>query len=252
MPWSEASILDARPAGSVLLCDPVEELPLARCDWRRRAAGDVMLIELKCRARTGEKSVMRQNHDHEWCYFPNMTPEQALLLRTFDGMEDRRTRFVVRIAFEDPVMRADATKRQSVEIRSMAFVQTRLDCEDGPRANPGDAAQLRGIPKEGGKNMPGLSLADPARYAPAARCPGLNGQHTSNRLEKPFRERLDRTAEADGVSLTVNQGRTDPCDLDGHGHLAVAAAGDLVARFLFAAGPDGYRIKGPERSGRFQ
>lgn len=103
------------------LFEPVEELPLACCDARSQADGDLMIMELKYRERTGEIYVMRHNPDHEWWYFPNMTPDQALLLKTYDSETDGRARFMGHTAFEDPNMRPDAKKRQSVEIRTMAF-----------------------------------------------------------------------------------------------------------------------------------
>ncbi|TNJ47798.1 VOC family protein [Phaeobacter sp. B1627] len=79
------------------------------------------------------------------------------------------------------------------------------------------------------------------------------------------------------LELTVNKDRTTPYDLgDGYGHLAVVVedleaahaqveaaggaprdivdfrpAGDRVARFFFAADPDGYQIEVIEKGGRF-
>lgn len=80
------------------------------------------------------------------------------------------------------------------------------------------------------------------------------------------------------LELTINKDRSAPYDLgDGYGHLAVSVAdldaeharfeveglaprklvefrpdGELVARFFFAADPDGYQIEVLERSGRFK
>ncbi len=103
------------------LFETVEELPLACCDARSHVADDMLVMELKYRERTGEIYVMRHSDDHRWWYFPRMTPEQALLLKTYDSATDGRARFMGHTAFEDPNTPPNALKRQSIEIRTMAF-----------------------------------------------------------------------------------------------------------------------------------
>ncbi|MGI9500387.1 MAG: CmcJ/NvfI family oxidoreductase [Geminicoccaceae bacterium] len=103
------------------LFETVEELPLACCDAQSHAADDMLVMELKYRERTGEIYVMRHSADHRWWYFPRMTPEQALLLKTYDSATDGRARFMGHTAFEDPNTPPNALKRQSIEIRTMAF-----------------------------------------------------------------------------------------------------------------------------------
>ena len=72
---------------------------MACCDARSQADGDLMLMELKYRERTGEIYVMHYNPDHQWWYFPNMTPDQALLLKTYDSQTDGRARYMGHTAF---------------------------------------------------------------------------------------------------------------------------------------------------------
>lgn len=103
------------------LRDPVEELPLAMCDATSQAAGDMLRMDLKYRERTGEIYVMRYSPEHRWRYFPHMTADQAVLLKTFDSETDGRARFVGHAAFEDPTTPPDAKKRESIEVRTMAF-----------------------------------------------------------------------------------------------------------------------------------
>jgi len=103
------------------LFNPVEELPLALCDGRSATDEDMLVMELKYRERTGEIFVMRYAPEHRWFYFPDMTPEQAILLKTYDTAEDGRARFVGHTAFEHPATSPDARKRQSIELRTMAF-----------------------------------------------------------------------------------------------------------------------------------
>lgn len=99
----------------------VEELPLAMCDATTHAGEDMLRMDLKYRERTGEIYVMRHSPAHRWYYFSDMHADQALLLKTYDTMTDGRARFMGHTAFEDPTTRHDAQKRESIEVRTMAF-----------------------------------------------------------------------------------------------------------------------------------
>jgi hypothetical protein len=99
----------------------VEELPLAMCDARTEEPGDLLLMALKYRDRTGEIYVMRYSPKHRWYYFPQMEAQHALLLKTYDSETDGRARFMGHTAFEDPNTPPDAMRRESIELRTMAF-----------------------------------------------------------------------------------------------------------------------------------
>lgn len=103
------------------LTEPVEELPLAMCDATSQNDGDMLRMELKYRERTGEIYVMRHAPSHRWVYFPHMTAADALLFKTYESETDGRARFVGHTAFEDPTTPPDARKRESIEVRTMAF-----------------------------------------------------------------------------------------------------------------------------------
>jgi hypothetical protein len=99
----------------------VEERPLAMCDVQSCADKDFFKLFLRYRDRVGENYVMSHNPQHKWWYFPGMTPQQAILLKTFDSATDGRARFVGHTAFEDPTSKPDAPMRESVEIRTICF-----------------------------------------------------------------------------------------------------------------------------------
>jgi hypothetical protein len=99
----------------------VDELPLAMCDATTHAPDDMLRMELKYRERTGEIYVMRYSPAHRWVYFPQMEANQALLLKTYDSEVDGRARFMGHTAFEHPNTPPDALKRESIEVRTMAF-----------------------------------------------------------------------------------------------------------------------------------
>lgn len=99
----------------------VEERPLAMCDVTSAPQKDFFKLHLRYSDRNGENYVMRYNRDHKWWYFPKMTPEQVILLKTYESETDGRARFVGHSAFEDPTSLPDAPMRESVEIRTIAF-----------------------------------------------------------------------------------------------------------------------------------
>ena len=99
----------------------VEEHPLAMCDVTSSPPEDFFKLHLRYRDRNGENYVMRHSANHKWWYFPKMTPEKVIVLKTFDSETDGRARFVGHSAFEDPTSPPDAPTRESVEIRTIAF-----------------------------------------------------------------------------------------------------------------------------------
>ena len=99
----------------------VEELPLAMIDAQTQDEADLLRMDLKYRERTGEIYVMRYSPRHRWCYFPQMEASHALLLKTYDSEIDGRARFMGHSAFEDPTTPLNAPKRESIEVRTMAF-----------------------------------------------------------------------------------------------------------------------------------
>jgi hypothetical protein len=120
----EAEYLLSRRVAFLNVWEPlnvVEERPLAMCDLQSCTDDDFFKLFLHYRDRVGENYVMSSNQEHKWWYFPKMTPQQAILLKTVDSKMDGRARFVGHTAFEDPTSRADAPMRESVEIRTICF-----------------------------------------------------------------------------------------------------------------------------------
>jgi hypothetical protein len=64
---------------------------------------------------------VKYNPNHRWFYFPEMTPDEALLLKCYDSATDGRTRFGPHTAFVDPTTPADAAPRESIEVRTLVF-----------------------------------------------------------------------------------------------------------------------------------
>ena len=100
---------------------PLRDAPLAVCDARSVAPGDLVPSDLVYRHRVGETYAVTHNLAHRWFYVPEMQPDEALLLKCFDSETDGRARFMPHTAFEDPTAPADIIPRESIEIRTLVF-----------------------------------------------------------------------------------------------------------------------------------
>ncbi len=100
---------------------PVETAPLALCDARSVAPGDLIASERRSKDRVGEIQQATFNPAHRWFYFPNMRPLEAWLIITSDSAEDGRARVTLHPACDAPTAAADAPPRQSIESRTFVF-----------------------------------------------------------------------------------------------------------------------------------
>lgn len=100
---------------------PLEDAPLAVCDARSVAPGDLIASDLIYKDRLGETYNVRYNSAHRWYYAPRMSRDEVLLFRCYDSAEDGRARFVPHAAFEDPTAPPAALPRESIELRTLVF-----------------------------------------------------------------------------------------------------------------------------------
>jgi hypothetical protein len=100
---------------------PVRDAPLAMCDGTSVAPGDLVASDLIYPNRQGETYSVKYNPNHRWFYFPEMTADEAILLKCYDSATDGRTRFGPHTAFVDPTSTKDAAPRESIELRALVF-----------------------------------------------------------------------------------------------------------------------------------
>jgi hypothetical protein len=99
----------------------VQSAPLALCDASTLAPEDLVPVTRQARDRIGEIQQAVYNPAHRWTYFPEMRPDEALLIKTYDAATDGRARFTLHTSFDDPTAAADAEPRESLETRCFAF-----------------------------------------------------------------------------------------------------------------------------------
>jgi hypothetical protein len=100
---------------------PLEDAPLALCDARSVAPQDLVATDLLYSDRIGETYNVRHNIAHRWFYAPRMRPDEVLMFRCYDSMNDGRARFVPHAAFDDPTAPRNVIPRESIELRALAF-----------------------------------------------------------------------------------------------------------------------------------
>lgn len=103
------------------IAHPVEESPLAVCAAPSIAPEDWVASDLIYRDRVGETYLTTYNPNHQWFYFPQMQPDEVLLIKCFDTSETIPARFTAHTAFDDPTSPSDAKSRASIELRSLVF-----------------------------------------------------------------------------------------------------------------------------------
>lgn len=100
---------------------PIRVNPLALVDARSVNPADLIRAERRYPDRVGETYQLAHNPGHRWFYFPQMRRDEAVVFKVYDSLADGRARFTPHTSFNDPTSPADATPRQSIEVRTLAF-----------------------------------------------------------------------------------------------------------------------------------
>lgn len=107
-----------RPIGG-----PIFTTPLALCDASTMDAEDFIPSDLVYRDKVGETFSIRANPNHRWYYYPQLRPEEALLLKIYDSRTDLIARAGAHTAFDDPTTPPNAPPRRSIELRALVFFE---------------------------------------------------------------------------------------------------------------------------------
>lgn len=110
----------------------VERDPLAFVDWTSTRPEDLAVVRIQYSTRVGETSVVYPNDKHEWVWYPDMVPGEAILLKTWDSADSNdpaRSRFAVHSSAElqsNDVShffggQPEAPPRESIELRAMVL-----------------------------------------------------------------------------------------------------------------------------------
>ncbi|GLB44136.1 putative protein CC1G_08491 Coprinopsis cinerea okayama7 130 [Lyophyllum shimeji] len=102
---------------------PAVDWPLGLCDFRSvDPKNDTLPVALVYPDREGETFGIKYNPNQKWKYFHGVTPEEAILIKCFDSVQDGSVAlFTPHTGFEDPSTPAGTPLRESVELRALVF-----------------------------------------------------------------------------------------------------------------------------------
>jgi hypothetical protein len=103
------------------IAGPVMNHPLALCDATSVKPEHLVAVERRAEERIGELQTALYDQDQRWYYYPELLPDEALLIKTFDSETSGPTRFTIHTSFAHPRARGDAPPRESIETRCMVF-----------------------------------------------------------------------------------------------------------------------------------
>lgn len=100
------------------LVGPVNSLPLALLDARTVGPADLRRSALIFPDRRGETYGLSPSEGQRWTYFPDMTPDEAILIKGYDSALDGRARFTPHTAITLPGASREVAPRHSIELRA--------------------------------------------------------------------------------------------------------------------------------------
>lgn len=98
---------------------PVENDALSLCDAQTVAPNDLVATDLIYADRTGEFYNVTFNPNHRWYYFRHLEASEVLVFKNFDSHDKK---VVPHTAFRDPTASPTAPPRESIEVRTIAFL----------------------------------------------------------------------------------------------------------------------------------
>ena len=102
---------------------PVERSPLALADASSVRPEDLIATDQVFPDRVGEIYHLAHHPAQRWSYAPRMTPDEVLLIKGWDSLDDGRARFTPHGAFDLPDTPADAAPRESIEVRTLVVIE---------------------------------------------------------------------------------------------------------------------------------
>ena len=108
---------------------PVWDNPLTVCDARTVSPEDLVATDihhfgeddLTTPRHSGQIYSVRYNPAHRWFFYSGLRRDEALLIKTYDSLEEGTARFSAHSAFDDPATPPDAPPRESIEVRALVF-----------------------------------------------------------------------------------------------------------------------------------
>lgn len=102
--------------------NPAHHNPLAVIDWESLPAEDVIDYFYTGRGRDSRVAAPVYNPTHRWCFFPDMSVDEVLILKQLDGRPNR-AHYCPHTSFDNKAVPEDLPPRRSIETRLMAVFE---------------------------------------------------------------------------------------------------------------------------------
>ena len=102
---------------------PVQRSPLALADASSIRSEDLIATDQVFPDRVGEIYHLAYDPEQRWYHAPRMTPDEVLLIKGWDSLNDGRARFTPHGAFDLPDTPAAAAPRESIEVRTLVVIE---------------------------------------------------------------------------------------------------------------------------------
>ena len=97
---------------------PVRRAPLALADAASIPSEDLVATDQRFPDRTGEIYQLAHGDGHRWYYASEMRPDEVILIKGWDSLDDGRARFTPHGAFKHPDETPETPARESIETRT--------------------------------------------------------------------------------------------------------------------------------------
>lgn len=102
---------------------PALDAPLGLCDSRTVSASDAVVSQVRYPERTGEIYLFRSSPFHQWYYYPEMQPNEAVVFKQYDSRLSGVSRFTPHSAFTNPRTPSGTPPRESIEARVLVVFE---------------------------------------------------------------------------------------------------------------------------------
>ena len=103
------------------IAGPVITSPLTCCDAQTVSEDEIHASERRAKGRIGELELVSYSSKHRWYYYPEMTKNEVLMIKTYDSESKVRAKRSVHTAFKNSLAPENAQPRQSIESRMFVF-----------------------------------------------------------------------------------------------------------------------------------
>ena len=103
--------------------NPAYHNPLTCIDWESLPEGDVIDYYYTGRGNDSKVAAPVYNPDHRWCYFPEMSTEEVLVLKQLDERPNR-SYYCPHVSFDNKAVSEELPPRRSIETRLVAVFES--------------------------------------------------------------------------------------------------------------------------------